>query len=84
MRFAAVDEGEFGLSLHEAGVGVLVEWVGVGREFVHEGHGVGLGYDGGEIGEDVDLVGDRQGEAHFVEDIRGRPENVAWESQLLG
>lgn len=40
--FPAVDEGEFGLGLHEGGVGVLVEGVGVGCVFVHEGQGMGL------------------------------------------
>ena len=76
--FAAVDEGQLGLSLHEAGVGVLVEWVRVGREFVHEGQGVGLGYNGGEVGEDAgDLVDEGQGEAQFVENVGGRAENVA-------
>ena len=34
--FAAVDEGEFCLCLDEGGVGILVEWVGVGGVFVHE------------------------------------------------
>ena len=76
--FAAVDEGEFGLSLHEGGVGVLVEGVGVGCEFVHEGQGVGLGYDGGEVGDDAGGLGDEgEGEAQFVENVGGRAENVA-------
>lgn len=34
--FAAVDEGEFRLRLHEGGVGVLVKRVGVGGVLVHE------------------------------------------------
>ena len=81
---AAVDEGQFRLALHEAGVGVLVEWVGVGGEFVLEGQGVGLGYDGGEVGEDADIGDEGEAEAQLVEDVGGCPENVAWESQLLG
>ena len=36
VRFAAVDEGEFCLCLHEGGVGILVKGVGVGGVFVHE------------------------------------------------
>ena len=85
VRFAAVDQGEFGLSLHEVGVGVLVEWVGVGGELVHEGQGMGLGYDGGQVGEDAgNLVNEGQREAQFVENVGRRSKNVAWESQLLG
>ena len=65
-------------------MGVLVEWVGVGREFVHEGQGVGLGYDGGEVGDDAGDIGDEgQGEAQFVENVGGRAQNVTWEGQLL-
>ena len=81
--FAAVDEGEFGLALHEAGVGVLVKRVGVGGELVLEGQGVGLGYDGGEVGEDADVGDGREAEAQLVENVGGCPENVAWGSQLL-
>ena len=66
-------------------MGVLVEWVRVGCKLVHEGHGVGLGYDGGEVGDDArDLVDEGQGEAQFVENVGRRAENVAWESQLRG
>ena len=39
---------------------VLVEGVGIDRVFVHECQGVGLCYDGGEIGEDARDVGDER------------------------
>lgn len=61
-------------------MGVLVEGVGIGRIFVHESQGVGLCYDGGEIGEDARHVGDeRECEAEFIEDIGGSAKDVAWE-----
>ena len=42
--FAAVDECEGRLALDEGGVRVVVEGVGVGGEFVHEGQGVGSAF----------------------------------------
>lgn len=78
--FAAVDEGKFGLGLHEGGVGVLIKGVGVGRVFIHKCQGVGLCYDGGNVGEDAGNVGDK-GEcgAEFVEDVGGGAKDVSWE-----
>ena len=78
--FAAVDEGKFSLCLHEAGVGVLVERIRVGREFIHECQGVGLGYDGGDIGDDTGNFGDEwECGAKFVENVRGGAEDITWE-----
>ncbi len=68
------------MSLHKSGVGVLVKWIGIGRKLVHECQGVGLCYDGGEIGENAGESGDSwECEAEFVEDIRGSAEDVTWE-----
>ena len=79
--FAAVDEGEFRLCLHECGMGVLVEGVGVGCKLIHEGQGVSLCYDGGDVVQDAGDIGSEwEREAEFVEDVRRRTEDVAWES----
>ena len=47
MGFAAIDEGEFGLCLHEGGMGILVKWVGIGCVLIHERQGMRLCYNGG-------------------------------------
>ena len=80
MGFAAVDEGEFRLCLHKGGMGVFVKGIRVGSKLIHEGQGVCLCYDGGDVGEDGRDVGDeRECEAEFVEDVRASAEDVAWE-----
>lgn len=75
----AVDEGEFGLCLHEGGVGVVVKGVRVGCVFIHECQGVGLCYDGGGVGKDARDVGvGWECGAESVEDVGGGAEDVAW------
>lgn len=59
-------------------MGVLVKGVGISRVLVHECQGVGLCYDGGEIGEDARDCGDeRKSEAELIEDVGGSAKDVA-------
>ncbi len=49
------------------------------RVFIHERQGVGLCYDGGNIGEYAGDAGDEwESETEFVEDVRRGAEDVAW------
>ena len=61
-------------------MGVLVKGVGISRVLVHECQGVGLCYDGGEIGKDARDSGDEgESEAELIEDVGGSAKDVAWE-----